>query len=125
MLPREYAPTLITLDPVSNRGWYGPYGIPFVAGFSIRDDELAKPTRGTWINVYRPTGDTHVWLGGSIQISGKGSCESIASHGGVWGRQRWATQSFPFAGGHCEVRDMFNDRAKEHIRRTTACVSEK
>lgn len=105
-LHEKMRPTLITLDPVGEIAWT-TIGIPLVVGIELRDDMLDSPTSGNWINVHLRASDVRFFLGGRIQLIGPDSCNSIASVGGLYGRQRKAN-SISFDGDHCDVYEMFS-----------------
>ena len=95
-LPKNYEPTLITLDPVGKKGL---------------DSSLAKPTSGEWITVYTKK----PW---SLH-----RCDLIARAGVRYRKQSNADKNIIFDGNHCDVDEMF-DKVKPFIEKKISCLQE-
>lgn len=113
-LPKEYNPTLVTLDAVGRRAyWSNPGGLKF--RFQISN--LRSPTRGVWINVR--VKNSNYGLGFNIlappnptlalvMMRTLGQCDFVARTGGPYGFQKNATKRLVMGSkfDHCDVKDM-------------------
>ena len=95
-LPKEYSPTLITLDPVGKKGL---------------DSSLPKPTSGEWITMYTKK---------SWSLN---KCDLFVKPAIRYRNQSNADKNITFEGDHCDVDKMFS-LAKPFIDKKFACLKD-